>query len=96
MRNPYNKYYYDFDEICVVKNQLELQLVMNFMIGFDIDCDAIDFARGIPGQRFIVVPKGNLTKADLKEARDSTSGIIWALNVGLTEETKAALKEKKL
>ncbi len=96
MRNPYSKYYDEMDEICIVKDPLELQLVMNFLVTFDINCEAFHFYRGITDHRAIVVPKGNLNKVDLKEARDATSGILWTLRLPLTEEYKRALKKKSL
>lgn len=81
MRNPYNKYYYEFDELCIVRNGYELQKVMNFLIVWDINANAFHFDTGSEMQRSIMVPKGDLTKNELKEARDATSGILWALRM---------------
>ena len=97
MRNPYNKYYDEYDEICIVENPLELQTVMNFMMTFDINSRAFPFDRGVSKHRALMVPKGDLTKIELKEARDSCSGVLWALRLPahqLTAEYKELLKKQ--
>ena len=80
MRNPYNKHYYETDELCIVKTKFEMQKVMNFMIIFDID--ATPFEHSISkGHYRILVPKNQLSKTELKEARDSISGILWTVRL---------------
>jgi len=94
MRNPYNKYYYDFDELCVVRNRLELQVVINFMIAWDIDCQAFDFDRGLLGCKSVMIAKGDLNQVDLKEARDGLSGVLYALRIGMTSEAQESLRKR--
>jgi hypothetical protein len=96
MRNPYAKHYYEFDELCIVRNMLELQSAMNFMVQFNIDCGAQEFDRGAPGCRFIVVPKGNLKDEDLMEARVALSGLLFGLRLGMSTEYQEKLRNKPL
>jgi hypothetical protein len=85
MRNPYNKHYDETDELCVVNTKYELALVMNFMMTFNIDAEAFPYqltgGKSPFGHNRVLVYKGNLSKAELKEARDSISGMLWVLRI---------------
>jgi hypothetical protein len=80
MRNPYSQNFDETDELCIVRTKMELQKVMNFMMTFNID--ACPFEYGIAkGVYKILVQKGTLTRAELKEARDAISGVLWTLRL---------------
>jgi hypothetical protein len=80
MRNPYSKHYDETDELCIVKTKFELQKIMNFMMVFNINAESFEYGVSKDIYR-ILVPKGNLSKVELKEARDAISGILWTLRL---------------